>query len=367
MIRQIDNDTREITDHFVQESKDLIEFTVEDILNMEDNPEPELINRIFRTCHTIKGNAGMLGYPNLSSFAHKAEDLLDKIRKNEIGINKPLIDGLLEITDVFVTVLEIISRDYNDEIDLEDNINALDLLQGKQTETEPPPKKVVFDLSDDDKNVSNKNVIANINKTIGNITPEHTPTPPAKRKPIAINLNDLKVLIVEDEFVSRSILLEILSKYGNCDAAKDGQEAVTAFQMSMKKDSRYTYDLICMDILMPNLDGNEAVKKIRQIEKENGIKQRNEVNIIMTTVKRDPKTVIKSLYKSGANAYIAKPINENILLKELAKMHFLLKTKRKKEEHRKHRKKEQKTRKSLDRRDKREKKKKNTEDIERFR
>ncbi len=76
----------------------------------------------------------------------------------------------------------------------------------------------------------------------------------------------MKCLIVEDDFISRRILRELLGMYFDCEIAVDGEEAVTAFRLA--HDSKSPYDLICMDIMMPKMDGHEALRLIRQLEKE---------------------------------------------------------------------------------------------------
>jgi two-component system chemotaxis response regulator CheY len=116
----------------------------------------------------------------------------------------------------------------------------------------------------------------------------------------------MRILIVEDEFASRKLLESVLSKYGECHTATDGVEAVQAFGEALDEDA--PYDLICMDIMMPNKDGQQALKEIREIERERGIKPSEEVKVIMTTALNDPKTVVKAYYEGGATAYMAKPL-----------------------------------------------------------
>jgi len=72
-----------------------------------------------------------------------------------------------------------------------------------------------------------------------------------------------------------------------------------------------------MDIMMPNMDGQEALRKIRDIEKEKGIKGLKEAKVIMITSLDDPKTAIQAYYKGGATSYIVKPVEREKLLKEL--------------------------------------------------
>jgi len=122
----------------------------------------------------------------------------------------------------------------------------------------------------------------------------------------------MRILIVEDEFTSRKLLTALLADYGQCDTASDGVECVDTFRKAL--DEGLPYDLVCMDIMMPNKDGHQALKEIRGIEQGLGVKPSDEVKVIMVTALNDPKTVVKAYYKGGAAAYLPKPIEVESLL-----------------------------------------------------
>ena len=126
----------------------------------------------------------------------------------------------------------------------------------------------------------------------------------------------MKILIAEDDFASRKFMLRFLSKYGECDVTVDGMEAVDAFTMALEADEGY--DLVCLDIMMPELDGYQALKAIRDIEKERGIPEEKESKIIMTTALNEGRNVTKA-FELGCVAYAGKPIDqdkfENVLRK----------------------------------------------------
>lgn len=130
----------------------------------------------------------------------------------------------------------------------------------------------------------------------------------------------MKTLIVEDDFISRRLLKEILSPCGECDIAIDGEEAVQAFRLAHEEGK--PYDLITMDIMMPNMDGHMALKQIRELEKEWNIQGADEVKVIMTTALDDPKTVVDAFYKGGATSYLVKPITRKKLMAEIGGMHL---------------------------------------------
>ncbi len=128
----------------------------------------------------------------------------------------------------------------------------------------------------------------------------------------------MRILIVEDDFTSRKLLQKFLSPYGECDIAVDGEEAIEAYKLSWLKNE--PYDLICMDIMMPKVDGQQALREIRGIEKEMDIKPADEVKVIMTTVLDDPKNVFRAFNRGGAASYIVKPIRKQTLLEEMRKL-----------------------------------------------
>jgi two-component system chemotaxis response regulator CheY len=125
----------------------------------------------------------------------------------------------------------------------------------------------------------------------------------------------VKCLIVEDDFISRRILKELLAQHFDCDIAINGEEAVSSFHLA--HEGKRPYDLICMDIMMPGIDGQEALRQIRELEKSMDIPPKLEVKVIMTTALDDPKNVVKAYYKGGATSYIAKPISKQKLMGEL--------------------------------------------------
>ena len=127
----------------------------------------------------------------------------------------------------------------------------------------------------------------------------------------------MKILIAEDDFTARSLLQRMLAPYGTCDVAVDGSEAVDAFRESLDSDS--PYDLICLDIMMPNMDGRDALRNIRNIEVQKGLVGDEVVKIIMTTALDDPKQIIGS-FKDQCEGYLVKPINKEKLIDKIKEL-----------------------------------------------
>jgi two-component system, chemotaxis family, chemotaxis protein CheY len=128
----------------------------------------------------------------------------------------------------------------------------------------------------------------------------------------------MKMLVVEDDFGSRRMMQKLLEPYGAVDVVVDGEEAVEAFKIAWEESA--PYEVIFMDIMMPKMDGHEALKRLRELEREMGVKPSNEAKVIMTSVLEDPKNVIEAYYGGAATSYLIKPIDREKLEDELERL-----------------------------------------------
>jgi len=130
----------------------------------------------------------------------------------------------------------------------------------------------------------------------------------------------MKCLIVEDDVTTQNLLKIYLSDFGDCFIAVNGKEAVQAVAEALDEDQ--PFDLICMDIRMPEMNGLEALKAIREIEKQRGITASQAAKVVMTTA-QDCSEDIFSAFSTGCEAYIVKPIRKPKLVEELKKLGLL--------------------------------------------
>ena len=131
------------------------------------------------------------------------------------------------------------------------------------------------------------------------------------------NRSGLRILIVEDDFLCRKFLHTYLSEFGDCFVAVNGKEAVQAVKCAL--DEGKHYDLICLDIMMPEMDVHKALEAIRKMENEHGIAGLDSVKVIMTTALDDSRSVMGA-FKTGCEAYLIKPFKRDRLLEEMEKL-----------------------------------------------
>jgi two-component system, chemotaxis family, chemotaxis protein CheY len=128
----------------------------------------------------------------------------------------------------------------------------------------------------------------------------------------------MRILVAEDDFASRRMMQKLLELYGTVDVVVDGEEAVEAFRLAWEEG--HSYDLVFMDIMMPKMDGHEALKRLRALERDMGVKPSLEVKVIMTSVLEDPKNVIEAYYGGAATSYLIKPIDREKLEEEISRL-----------------------------------------------
>lgn len=130
----------------------------------------------------------------------------------------------------------------------------------------------------------------------------------------------MKILLAEDDFVTRKFMVNFLSKYGECDVTVDGMEAVDAFMMALEDEE--PYDLVCLDIMMPVMDGYQSLKAIRNLEKERNIPEDKMSKVIMTTALNEERNV-KMAFELGCTIYSGKPINQDRFEQALRKLNLI--------------------------------------------
>jgi two-component system chemotaxis response regulator CheY len=132
------------------------------------------------------------------------------------------------------------------------------------------------------------------------------------------------MLIAEDDLTSRKFLFKFLSQFGECDLVVDGLEALDAFMLATKENMNY--DLICLDIMMPKVDGVKVLKTIRELERQKGILPEKQSKIVMTTALAETQYV-QNAFDIGCDAYAAKPIDTQKLIEVLEKLELIQTTK----------------------------------------
>jgi len=325
---------QEIIDGFVDESDEVLAVVIEDVLTLENNMEEEAVNRIFRAFHSLKGGGLMLGFERLGQFAHKAESLLSLVRSGGVDVKKATVDLLLHTVDTMRLILSDIRHGDGDGRNTIAEMHLLDdaLELAKQAKATPAKMPSAVDTQP---------AAPMLEKAKGGFAldlgekPEAAPAPvtvaPLEplNKPVVVagtaDQKKLKILIVEDDFMSRTVLSTFLVGFGDCHMAKDGEEAIYAFEESYRLDPPQPYDLICMDIKMSVMDGLEASQKIRAIEREKGVEGTpGETAIVITSAVQDPATIIRACYECGANYYFLKPLDFKQMKRQMQRLRLIV-------------------------------------------
>lgn len=245
-----------------------------DLLAMEENGgefDEARVNRAFRALHSIKGGASLFDLAKIGELAHLTESALARVRSRQMVPTPDRVGVLLRATD-----------------------KLRDLIQNPYA--------------------SNQADTAESMAALAGLCADGGAPAAARADPGG---GRLRVLLVEDDFVSRLLLQTFLSRYGECHVAVNGREAVEAFGSALEQGPRY--DLVCMDILMPEMDGREAVRRVRALEEAHGIHSSDGAKIIMTTAIDDIKEVFRCFHEL-CDAYLVKPID---LAQLLARMKSL--------------------------------------------
>jgi two-component system, chemotaxis family, chemotaxis protein CheY len=123
--------------------------------------------------------------------------------------------------------------------------------------------------------------------------------------------------VVDDEFVPRMVLQRILQAHGVCDAATTGVEAMAAVRHAI--DQKTPYQLICLDIEMPDGSGHDLLKQIRQLEEQVQVPDELRARVLMASGHSEPEQVKASFY-NGSDGFLVKPVDPERLLRKLREL-----------------------------------------------
>lgn len=126
-----------------------------------------------------------------------------------------------------------------------------------------------------------------------------------------------RILIVEDEAVSRTVLHRMLRAYGQCEIACDGKEGLDLFMSGLKEGNPFT--VMFVDVALPQLDGRELLRLVRKAEEERGCTLASSVKVVMATTNGEATSILGS-FKEGAEGYVLKPFDLEKVQKLLAKL-----------------------------------------------
>lgn len=127
----------------------------------------------------------------------------------------------------------------------------------------------------------------------------------------------MKILIVDDEMVSRRKMEIIMREYGDCESVESGNSAIRAFAEAIENGT--LFDLITLDISLPDMNGTNVLNVIRELEKGNAIAEDNRVKVLMVTAHGDQDIVMTSI-AAGCDDYIIKPFTVDTITQKLEKI-----------------------------------------------
>jgi two-component system chemotaxis response regulator CheY len=273
----------ELVNSYLDECRELLATMEEGLLDLEaDGAEfnEERINRIVRAVHSVKGGAEIFNLEKIAELAHSTESALALVRSRKLAPRPDRIRTLLRAMD---------------------GLNALVRDAGASVK---PDNRLNTRL--DNRLISELKSLCDQGHPLVHNSATADPSPQPSR--------NLRVLLVEDDFACRLLLQTFLSRYGDCHIAVNGREAVDAFCLAL--DQEKPYHLICMDIMMPEMNGREAVRQIRAMEEARGIRSTCGARIFMTTTVDEVKEVFLC-FKELCDAYFIKPIELKQLLNQM--------------------------------------------------
>jgi len=242
----------------IDELDELLDEVRQILRRLREQPKSaKMLKKLHRALHTVSGTATMYDMTPLADFSAPFAATVESVKESE----KPAGEALLNALDTALG-------------------HCFFLLKSQDSSASPLARR-------------SEKILADLAAAL----PGAQPTGATAAEP-------LRALIVEDEFISRYLLQEFLTPYGSSHVAIDGYEAILAFKNALIE--KKPYQLVCLDIMMPGIDGRQVAKEIRRLETEMGGGIASKV--VMTTAIADPRVKDELLAAGHCDAYLVKPL-----------------------------------------------------------
>lgn len=129
----------------------------------------------------------------------------------------------------------------------------------------------------------------------------------------------MKALIVDDCMIARELLMVALERYARADQAEDGSQAIRMVEQALQQDT--PYDLICLDLTMPGINGHETLREIRA--REDQLAPGSRATVFMITASSSPDDMMEALLSGSCDDFLTKPVMNRTLM-ELLQKHGLV-------------------------------------------
>lgn len=158
------NDNNQYLQMFFDESAEYLQLLNENVLLLEENPDDEeIINAVFRAAHSVKGMSATMGFSKLTDLTHKVENILARVRNDELQINETIIDLLFSGLDFIKTLVDDIKNQGEEVTDVSDYLVELDkclsdkIMEVEELSTDNGSDKYIIQVTEEEeKNILNK-------------------------------------------------------------------------------------------------------------------------------------------------------------------------------------------------------------------
>jgi two-component system chemotaxis response regulator CheY len=127
----------------------------------------------------------------------------------------------------------------------------------------------------------------------------------------------MRCLIVDDDELGRMMLEVFMEEFGTCDTAENGKVAIDLYEKAATEGN--PYDLICLDIIMPVMDGRATLHNLREMEKLRGLRSK----VFMISACNTPKDIEDAFFEGDCDDYVVKPFQRE-LISQMLERHKLI-------------------------------------------